>query len=202
MADDTFQKLTEVFRKFPGIGPRQANRFVFFLAGLSKDNIDQLKNLLTDLTNTTFRCPDCRRLFSSQAGGHLCRLCADPARDQSHLIIVEKESDLDNLEKTGIFKGRYFVLGKLLPLFATQPEQELSLEILKKKIKKDKVKEITIALSANLDGDSTANFIKNYLIKHFTNQIKINFLGRGLSSGTELEYSDPETLKNAWENRK
>ncbi len=205
--DDTIQQLMETFMKFPGIGPRQARRFVYYLLrsnhNLQNKLIDQIKALRQGIN----QCPDCFRFFSPfQKSSTLCRLCQDQNRDQGLLMIVEKDTDLENMERARIYNGHYFILGGNVPILDKTPEQHIRLRELtsaiEKRTKNLNLKEIILALSATTEGDYTADFLRQYLtpvIKKY--KLTISMLGRGLSTGTELEYSDTETLKNALRHR-
>lgn len=201
MIDDHLEKLSEVFRKFPGIGPRQARRFVFFLLYQSDEYRSELAKEITDLGQKINQCPDCRRFFSTDEGNTICDICANRQTDRHYLMIVEKDADLYNIRQAHIYNGLYFILGGLFPLTTTTNDDVKSLENLIDRIKREnKLQEVIIALSASTEGDHTAEIIKQKL-NQFKNKIKISILGRGLSTGTELEYSDPETIKNALKNK-
>ncbi|MFA5987369.1 MAG: toprim domain-containing protein [Candidatus Paceibacterota bacterium] len=125
-------------------------------------------------------------------------------------MIVAKDIDLENIKRSGAYTGRYFVLGGLLPILEKHPEEKIRTtklkDLLTTTLEKDNLREVIVALSANPEGDYTADFLKKYIgdIASATNpstQIKISVLGRGLSTGTELEYSDSDTIKNALKNR-
>ncbi len=202
MSSDTIQKLKEHFERFPGIGPRQARRFVYWL--LNQDN-SFLKNLsvhLLELKQNTKQCPECFRFFNSAE----CEFCKSAARNGKFLLVVEKDSDLENVEKSKFYSGRYFVLGDIIPFGADIPKTARLKELFNKVAEqsaKQNLKEIILALSATAEGDNTSRYIEKILeplVKKYS--IKISRFGRGLSTGTELEYIDAETLKNALENRK
>src|SRR5262249_52277397 len=111
---DTIDRLTAIFERFPGIGPRQAGRFVQYLlrapASVRRDLIDSLG----DLTNAVHQCPECQRYHSGR--NPICSICSNPARDQSLLAVVTADTDISALERSDTYKGRYFVLGGLMTL--------------------------------------------------------------------------------------
>jgi recombination protein RecR len=183
-------KLIEYFLKFPGIGPRQAKRFAYFLAGQDKNFTDNLSRIILEVKEQVKQCPDCFRFFE----GEKCAICQGLNRDKNVLMIVEKDADLENIERAGIYNGRYFVLGGVMPL--NGGENNLRFKELFDKAKN--YKEIILALSANVEGENTGRYIEKILEPL---KIKISKLGRGLSTGAELEYSDSETIKNALNNR-
>lgn len=209
MGDAIIQKLTESFLRFPGIGPRQAKRFVYYLLHASPGVTDQLLRQIEELKQSATQCLRCFRFYSSSPvnGQTLgCKLCADQNRDASLLMLVEKDIDLENVLKSGTFQGYFFVLGGLVKVLDKQPAlsirgKELLIEV-GRRAKSGELKEIIAALSANQDGDATAEFLKQHLAPPLAkHHIKLSTLGRGLSTGVELEYSDGETLKNALKNR-
>ncbi len=203
---NSFNRLVEIFSEFPGIGPRQAKRFVYFLLtkpnGFNKD----LTRLIEELKQNTLTCTSCYRIFTKNTSDSpVCTICSNKNRDRSILAVVARDTDLESLEKSGSFNGLYFVLGGVVPILESDPEKKVrSRELFNTILTRfpSELKEVVLALSANADSENTAD----YIIKHlstFKNQgLKITLLGRGLSTGTELEYSDAETLKNALTNRK
>ncbi len=203
---NSIDKLIKIFSEFPGIGPKQARRFVYFLITKSPSYIEELKKEISELKSDITSCGECRRYFVKSSGmKNLCTICADGTRDTSTLMVVGRDIDLDNIEKSHVMNGRYFVLGGLVPILDKNPEQRIRLKeflAFAGKIADAGLTEIILGLDANAEGEYTAELLKNaltpLLVKH---SIKVSELGRGLSTGTELEYSDPETIKNALKNR-
>lgn len=199
--------LTELFSKFPGIGPRQAKRFVYFLLTRDARFIDELVRELKELQKEITTCSSCQRFFVARHHDQtLCTICANQNRDTDVLMLVEKDIDLDNIERSGTFTGRYFVLGGSIPVLEKEPEKRIrSKELLnhiEKTITQHPLKELVLALSNTPDGDNTARFLEELLTPFSMKyEFKISKLGRGLSTGTELEYSDSETIKYAFQNR-
>ncbi|MDO8564408.1 MAG: toprim domain-containing protein [bacterium] len=201
----SFDKLVALFREFPGIGPRQAKRFVFFLLSRDKEYITSLKNLIEELPKDVARCASCFRFFQKRAGA-LCTLCSDKNRSESELMVVATDTDLDTIEKSGGFKGRYFVLGGNIPLLPKKKAPPIiRLKELLTRVEKDsaaELKEIILALSANPDGEHTSDELRKALSPlASTHGFRISTLGRGLSTGSELEYADSETIKQALTHR-
>ena len=194
-------KLTEYFREFPGIGPRQAKRFVYFLLRKNEQYSRELAALIPQVRRNISVCPDCFRYFTKNNNLNICDICSQN-RDHSQLMIVARDTDLEAIEKSDGFYGYYFVLGGQLPILESEAQKFIRYKELVALIQRKKEKgmnEIILALSANPDGDNTATFLQNNLAD---DQIKISKLGRGLSTGSELEYADKDTIKNALENRK
>jgi recombination protein RecR len=204
---DTIDKLTEIFKSFPGIGPRQAKRFVYFLLTRNKSYIHEFTSLVEELQKEIQICQECFRYFTKNKQTILlCDICQSKNRDLNSLMIVARDIDLENIEKSHSFNGKYFVLGGTVPILDKNPEQRIHLKELlsaiENKAKKD-LKEIILGFSLNPESEYTADFIiqsLNPLITKYS--LKISHLGRGLSTGTELEYSDADTIKSALENRK
>ncbi|MBI2024060.1 recombination protein RecR [Candidatus Giovannonibacteria bacterium] len=202
MNDPVISKLALFFQKLPGIGPRQAKRFVYALFEQDERFIKDFASTILKLVDEVSRCKRCFRIFSGKA--KYCAICENPSRDESKLLILEKDADLENMEKNGIFNGSYFILGGLLSPLKPERKERLHLGDLKKRIEDtNAIKEVILALSATTEGDMTRHFIET-MLEGLTKKrgLKITNLGRGLSTGTELEYSDRDTLKNAFENRK
>lgn len=194
-------KLIESFLKFPGVGPRQAKRFVYFLAGEEKKYVDNLAKLILEVKSGMKQCKSCFRYFSSSKSDvdeNLCLVCSDSSRDKSAIMVVEKDVDLENVERTGNFHGKYFVLGGLVPLNGSG-KTDIRLKQLFDKMKKEAPKEVILATSATVEGENTNLYIEKILEPL---KIKVTRLGRGLSTGAELEYSDSETIESALNNRK
>jgi len=205
---NSIERLTKLFAEFPGIGPKQARRFVYFLITRSGGYIEELKKEIKELRDEIEMCSDCKRYFvkNGDQAVKTCVVCSDTSRDQSSLIIVGRDIDFENIEKSHSFNGKYFILGGLVPILDKNPETKIRLTELYNSIDKNGktgvLKEIILALDANSEGEYTGELIKSHLsplvLKY---NIKISEFGRGLSTGTELEYSDAETIKNALKNR-
>lgn len=196
--NNNLEKLTGLFMQFPGIGQRQAKRFAYFLAGKDEKYVAELGRMIIGVKNDIKQCPNCFRFYDTAEGGKECNICLNKVRDNSVLMVVEKDADLENIEKTGVYNGKYFVLGGTISL-ENGNESNVRLRQLLEVVKKQKPKEIILALSATVEGDSTARYAEKILEPE---KIKIARLGRGLSTGTELEFSDSQTLKSALETRK
>ncbi len=201
---NSFNRLIKIFSDFPGIGPRQAKRFVYFLLSRNRGYLEELQTLLKELSLEIKTCSSCFRYFPKNANDSLlCPICAESSRDKTKLLVIARDVDLENIEKTHTYEGMYFVLGGTVPILEKEPEKKVRIEELKKRIKKEgTVREIIVAMNANPEGENTEDYIQKELRREFSEeQIKISILGRGLSTGVELEYSDSDTLKNALSNR-
>ncbi|MDD5050270.1 MAG: toprim domain-containing protein [Candidatus Pacebacteria bacterium] len=201
---NVIDKLIEHFRRFPGIGPRQAKRFVYSLLTSTDAYRKELSALILELKNDIAVCQSCFRFFAVNGNGkNLCAICADPNRDKETLLIVMRDVDLENIEKSHVYRGKYFVLGGGVPILAENPEKNVRTKDLLEIIKKmSALKEIVMAMSLTAEGENTEEYLRSILSPLSSERkIKLSTLGRGLSTGTELEYSDSDTLKNAFKNR-
>ena len=197
---DHIDELARALARLPGIGPRQGKRFVYYLLAAPASERTKLAGLIDSLGAEVHQCPDCLR-FYTDAKKTLCTYCSDTLRDSTVLMLVEKDQDLSAVERAGTYRGRYLVLGGVLTLSGKGAirEKEL-LQAVEKRIKNG-LKEIVLALSATSEGEHTADHIRQ-LLAPYRDSVKISALGRGLATGSELEYSDPETLRAALTNRK
>ncbi|MDB5224801.1 MAG: recR [Candidatus Adlerbacteria bacterium] len=203
---DPIQRLTEVFERFPGIGPRQARRFVQFLLSQRAGYRNDLALAIRELGAHTQQCNACFRWFVKDSQANIfCNICSNEGRDAHVLFVVEKDADIENVERSG-FRGKYFVLGGTIPLATEEPEKFVRMRELVARIDADaslgKLKEVILGLSATAEGDHTRVMIAEKLrapAEAFS--LKITALGRGLSTGSELEYADPDTIASALSSR-
>lgn len=199
----SIEELAEYFAKLPSIGPRQAKRFVYYLLRQDKHFLDIFAKRIGELRDDVTICSECFRYFARRRNEKECPICVSP-RNEKLLMIVEKDVDLDNVERLGGYDGYYFVLGGTIPLSGTNEDGTRSTEltsIVEKRVKRG-LKEVILAMGANPDGEHTSDVVREILEplaeKH---SLTTTMLGRGLSTGLELEYSDAATIKNALQNR-
>lgn len=195
---DSIERLSQLFERFPGIGPRQAQRFVQFLLRSSPAVRRDLIESVRDLSSSVHQCPECLRYSSSKKG--LCVICSDERREPL-IAIVASDADLLALERSRTFRGTYFVLGGLLSLASDKLNGLRIKELVASMPKRAKagLTEVILAFPANPEGDATAIRVREELAD---SGVRITKLGRGLSTGSELEYADPDTLKSAIDNRR
>lgn len=198
------KSLEELFSKFPGIGPKQARRFVYFLLTRDEFYLKELSSLIETLKKDVTTCVSCMKIFPKDfSDANVCQICIDESRTKNILMLVARDMDLEHIEKTGVYNGLYFVLGGTIPILDKEPEKRIRIRKLVDHISKyEGIQEIILAMNATPEGEHTMKYLSDTLAplveqKH----LKISYLGRGLSTGTELEYSDKETLKNALERR-
>lgn len=192
--------LVEAFAALPGVGPRTAERYAYYLVRSQGDASNKLAESLRNLAGGIGYC---RRTFALiPADKQLSDLYTDPSRDKTVVAVVAEPFDLVALEKTGQFKGTYHVLGGLIsPIDGVNPEQ-LHIEDLVQRIDEDKVEEVILATNASVEGESTALYIQQQIeARHDKRRVKITRLARGLSVGVDLEYADQITLGRALEGR-
>ncbi len=197
---DRIDELARALAKLPGIGPRQGKRFVYYLLSAPESERTRLAALISSLGNDVRQCPECQR-FHTGGSADACLYCADRGRDDSLLMLVEKDQDLAAIERAGTYRGRYFVLGGVLTLSGKGAIREKELLNTTRRRIVGGLKEAVLALSATSEGEHTADHVR-LLLAPYRNQIKISTLGRGLATGSELEYSDAETLRAALAGRK
>jgi len=199
------QKLIDLFSRFPTVGPRTAARFVFYLLKTKKEEAEELIKSIQNLRSTIRLCAFCFKPFEGE--GQLCEICSDRTRDKTRLCIIEKEIDLDSIERTKRYKGLYFILGGTVSRLKREDIKKLKIEELLDKIKNPqkfgiqtpKFEEIILAINPTTEGEATILYLQRKLKP---SGIKITRLGRGLPTGSELEYADKETLESAFEGRK
>ncbi len=196
---DRVEELASLFARFPGIGPRQARRFVYHLLTVTAGDRAKLSHLIQELAKDVHQCPECLRFWSGS--GLICNYCADARRDNTLLMLVEKDQDLLAVERSGTYKGRYFVLGGVITLSGKGAIREDALVKAVERRAKNGLAEIILALSATNEGEHTADRVRE-LLKPLRDHLRFSTLGRGLATGSELEYADKETLSAAFQNRK
>ncbi len=199
------QKLIELFSCFPGIGPRTAGRFVFYLTKANKQDVIELSEAIQSITKSLKHCCFCSKLF--EGDGDLCEICSAQNRDKTILCVVERETDLVSIEKKNIYKGLYFILHNGFSDVKKQNIDESRIRALKQVIEIPekfgvsgaKFKEIILAFNSTLKGKTILSFLLREL-KPLNK--KVSCLGLGLPSEGELEYMDKQTLVSAFGNRK
>lgn len=192
----SLQKLIDDFGYLPGVGPRTAERYAYYLLRADQAKAKALSKTLDGLHGGVGYCVKTFALVESHQ--KISPLYSDPERDKTLVAVVADPFDVVALENTGQFKGTYHVLGGLVsPIDGIGPEN-LHIKELIARVKDDKVKEIILATNASVEGESTALYIQKQLED---STVKISRLARGLSVGVDLEYADQLTLARALEGR-
>lgn len=187
--------LIQELRRLPGVGVRSAQRMAFHLLQHDRAGALSLAQALQDAVARMRHCALCHT-FTEQ---ELCAICSDPLRDASKLAVVETPADQAALERTGAFKGRYFVLmGRLSPLDGVGP-QDIGADELLQRANDGVVKEIILATNFTAEGEATAHFIGQMLEGR---GLTVTRLARGVPAGSELEYVDLSTIAHALVDRR
>ncbi|MEZ5798532.1 MAG: recombination mediator RecR [Paracoccaceae bacterium] len=188
MADDTgIEALIELMARLPGLGPRSARRAV--LALLSKRG-QLMAPLAQAMANVALTARDCR-VCGNISTTDLCPICADPARATGEICVVEDVADLWALERAGLFKGRYHVLGGTLSALDAVGPDELGIPRLVGRVQADGVTEVILALAATVDGQTTAHYLAEALA---ATPAQVTTLAQGVPVGGELDYLDDGTI--------
>jgi recombination protein RecR len=189
------QDLVDELNRLPGIGPKSAQRLAFHIV---KSQADDARRLADAITRAKERTRFCRECFGVSEG-ELCRYCADPSRDASTVCVVEEPKDVSAVEKAGVVKGRYHVLGGAIsPMQGIGPD-DLRVQELLDRVGRDGVTEVILAMNPNLEGNATAMYVAG-LLKPLG--VRVTRLASGLPVGGDLEYADEITLGQALEGRR
>jgi recombination protein RecR len=187
-------RLIDEFSRLPGIGRKSAERLSNYILSCSAGDANALADAIRDVKTSVKRCSTCFNLTEND----VCGLCLDPRRETHVVCVVEQPKDVVALESSGVFTGRYHVLGgRIAPLDGIGPE-DLTIHQLVKRIRQDGVTELVMATNPTLEGDGTALFITNLLEN---DNVKITRLARGIASGSVLEFANREMLADALRGR-
>jgi recombination protein RecR len=194
MFPESIQNLINQLSKLPDIGPRAATRLVFHLINQEQKDLDDLSSLIKNLKTKIHLCSQCFNLAAKD--NHLCSICQDQKRNKEIICLVENVLNILPLEKTKQYHGLYHVLGGLIsPANGIGPEKLRIKELIERiKNSQSPIKEVIFALSPTTEGDTTTFYIER-LLKPLN--IKTSRLARGLSTGSDLEYIDENTLTSA-----
>lgn len=186
--------LIEEFSRLPGVGPRTAERLTFFLLRGDGAHEGRLGQALLDLRQNLTTCQRCHNYSEAE----LCVICSHPSRDTKLLTVVEEPLDVVALEKTGMYRGSYHVLGGVIsPIDGMGPNQ-LTVNQLMERVSTGEVEELVLATNPTTEGEATALYIRKQLED---TPIKVTRLARGLPVGGDLEYADQITLGRALQER-
>ena len=192
---ETFEQLIECFKLLPGIGEKNAERLCFAVLNFDKEQVDLFSDTLKNMKNKIKKCEICNNLSEDDK----CLICNDNTRNKEVICVVENAKNLVLFEKAGIFNGIYHVLdGLISPLNGVNPE-DIKINELINRIKKEKIKEIILALNPSIEGETTALYIKTMLDGL---DIKVTKIAAGIPVGADMEYLDPITIQMAMEGRK
>ena len=189
------QNLIECFKKFPGVGEKSAERMALSVLEIDKETIELFATSLKESKTKIRRCEICNNLSESEK----CEICKDSSRNKEILCVVEEPKFVNLFEKLNIFDGYYHVLdGLISPIDGINPE-DINISSLIDRVKKDKVKEIILALKPSVEGETTSLYISKILEG---TDVKISKIAHGIPMGAEIDYVDSLTLEMALENRR
>jgi recombination protein RecR len=195
VAVNEIDKLIQLLGRVPGLGPRSARRAVLYLMKRRDQLMLPLAQAMQAAAEKIRACSDCGNLDAQDP----CAVCRDPERDSRAICVVEDVGDLWALERTSAFKGRYHVLGGTLSALDGRGPEQLNLDRLVRRVQEHGVGEVILALSATVDGQTTAHYIAEKLNAH---GVTVTRLAHGVPVGGELDYLDDGTLTAALNARK
>ena len=186
--------LIEMMAKLPGLGPRSARRAVLHLIRKRALQLQPLADLLQTVAATARECLNCGNIGTAE----ICDLCASEARANGEICVVENVADLWAMERAGVFKGRYHVLGGVLSALDAIGPEDLGIPRLLDRVTTEGVSEVILALNATVDGQTTAHYIADQL----EGRVRLTSLAQGVPIGGELDYLDDGTISAALRARK
>ena len=188
-------RLVSALKRLPGIGEKSASRLAFFLLGAPEATVLELATAIGRLKQEIVLCERCFDLTHESP----CDICRDPKRDPSVLCVVEEPADLASVERSGSFRGRYFVLGGALSPIDGMGPDEIRIAELSERVRNGDVKEVILATNPNAEGDATAHYISNSLRP---TGLRLSRIAYGMPLGGDLEYADHVTVGRSLENRR
>ena len=186
--------LIDLMAKLPGLGPRSARRAVLHLIRKRAVQLQPLADLMQSVAATARECLNCGNIGTSE----ICDICAAEKRATGELCVVEDVADLWAMERAGVFKGRYHVLGGTLSALDAVGPEELRLPRLRDRVVSENITEVILALNATVDGQTTAHYIADML----DGDVRVSSLAQGVPIGGELDYLDDGTISAALKARK
>ena len=195
MYPNSLEQLIESFKYLPGVGEKTAERLAFSVMEMDEERVHQFSSSLENVKKLVHRCPICNGLTDLSQ----CKICTDKSRDNDTLCVVEDPKSVFLFEKLGLFRGKYHVLkGLISPLEGVNPE-DIELEKLVDRVKKENYKEIILAFKPSIEGETTSLYIKRILGDL---NLSITKIASGIPMGADMEYIDAMTLERALMDRK
>ncbi|UWQ90827.1 recombination mediator RecR [Aliisedimentitalea scapharcae] len=191
---DEIENLIALMAKLPGLGPRSARRAVLHLIRKRALLLTPLADTMSQVAISARECLNCGNVGTSE----ICDICEDPKRATGELCVVEDVADLWAMERSGVFKGRYHVLGGTLSALDSVGPNELRIPRLLDRVISEDISEVIMALNATVDGQTTAHYIADQL----QSQVRLTSLAQGVPIGGELDYLDDGTITAALRARK
>lgn len=194
-AGPEIQRMIDLIARLPGLGPRSARRAALFLLKRQDSLLRPLADALADAADKITRCEVCGNYDTLQP----CAVCQSPNRDDSLICVVEDVPDLWALERAGIFRGRYHVLGGVMSALDGVGPEDLTIGLLIDRVRRTAPREVILALNATVDGQTTAHYIAEQLEAE---NVTVTRLAHGVPVGGELDYLDEGTLATALRSRR
>lgn len=191
---DSLNVLIESFKKLPGIGEKTAERLAFSVMNMDNDTVILFSNSLKNVKNKIKRCTICGNITEN----NICDICKNEARDNNIICVVEDAKNVISLEKMGSYNGKYHVLNGLISPMDGKGPDDISIDSLISRVKKDDIKEVIIAISPTLEGETTSLYITKLLEN---TKVVVSKIAYGIPMGADMEYLDPMTLSMALLNR-
>lgn len=188
-------KLAQALGALPGIGPKQATKLAIYLCGNNRQVAEQLSTQISKTLDSINVCLQCGNLAEED----LCTICQDTTRHNGQILVVESVLDLLAMESAQIYSGTYCVLNKLLSPLNGVLAADLRIHYILEKAAD--IQEIIFALPATVEGEMTSTYIQELVSQRLPGQISFTRLARGIAKGVSMEYTDPDTLSNAFNNR-
>ncbi|WP_071027159.1 recombination mediator RecR [Peptoniphilus raoultii] len=190
------EELIRNLNRLPGIGAKSAQRLAYYIIGMDELEVKSLAKSIGEIKNKVKKCSICSNIADKDP----CDLCTDLSRDNKTICIVEYPKDVDAMERSGIYRGKYHVINGIISPIKGKSERDLTIDSLLERLKEDKeIEEIIIATSPTTDGDVTASYLVS-ILRDF--KIKVTRIGFGLPVGGDLEYYDEITIGAALKNRR
>ena len=190
------QDAVSEFSRLPGIGRRTALRLAMHLLKMDEESVEQMTSAISRFRNEIRYCSECNNLSDSER----CPICSNPERDHSTICVVEQVRDLMSIENTHQYRGVYHVLGGVISPMQGIGPSDLRIDMLVNKVAAGGVKEVILAISTSVEGETTLFYIMNRLKKYPS--VKVTTIARGIGFGDELEYVDELTITHALLNRR
>lgn len=191
---DSLKVLIDSFKKLPSIGEKNAERLSFAVMNMSEEDINSFSKAIVDVKLKIKKCSICGNITENE----ICDICSDSSRDSDIICVVEDSKNIISLEKMGSYRGKYHVLNGLISPMDGKGPDDIMLDSLLQRIKKENIKEIIIAVSPTLEGETTSLYISK-LLEPF--KITVSKIAYGIPIGADMEYLDPMTLSMAMSNR-
>lgn len=190
------QEAVSEFAKLPGIGRRTALRLTMHLLKMDPDAVDRMADSIARFRRDIRRCTMCNNLSDTD----VCPICSDPERDRTTICVVEQVGDLMSIENTRQYRGLYYVLGGVISPMQGVGPSDLKIDTLMERIAEGGIREVILAISTSVEGETTLFYIMNRLRQYPA--VKVTSIARGIGFGDELEYVDELTITHALRNRR